>query len=65
MHQDGVTALIFASASGHITVVNFLLSKGAEMIFPNTVRHAVCLKYLLRQQKQIAEHFIGADTGVR
>jgi hypothetical protein len=51
-----------ASASGHITTVNFLLTKGAKMIYPDAVRYAVSLQYPLRQKKQIVEYCIAAVT---
>ena len=62
MHQDGVTALMCASASGHITIVNFLLTKGANIESQNRVRYALCLQYLLRQNKQVVEYCIAAAT---
>ena len=71
MHQDGVTALMCASASGHITIVNFLLTNGAQMIYPDAVRYALCLQYLFRQNKQVIEYCIAAvaydvtDSGVQ
>jgi ankyrin repeat protein len=51
MHQNGMTALMLASGSGHITMVDFLLTKGAKMIFPDKVRYAVSFQYPLRQKK--------------
>jgi ankyrin repeat protein len=57
-----MTALMFASASGHIIMVDFLLTKGAKMIFPDKVRNAFCLQYLLRQKKQVIEYCIAAAT---
>jgi ankyrin repeat protein len=62
MHQDDVTALMCASASGHINIVNFLLTNGAKMIYTDAVRYAPCLQYLLRQKKQIVEDCIAAAT---
>ena len=62
MHQDGVTALMCASASGHITIVNFLLTKGANIESQNRVRYALCLQYLLSQKKQVVEYCIAAAT---
>jgi Ankyrin repeat len=62
MHQDGVTALMCASASGHITIVNFLLTNGAKMIYPHAVRYPLCLQYPLRQKKQVVEYCIAAVT---
>jgi ankyrin repeat protein len=38
MDQDGVTALMLASGSGHITTVNFLLTKRANIELPDKVR---------------------------
>jgi ankyrin repeat protein len=53
MYQFGVTALMSASFSGHITTVDFLLTKGANTELQTTVRYAVSLQYPLRQNKQV------------
>ena len=42
-----------ASASGHITMVDFLLTKGANIELQNKVRYAVSLQYPLGQNKQV------------
>jgi ankyrin repeat protein len=62
LHQIGVTALIVASGLGHITTVNFLLTKGANIELPDKVRYTVSLQYPLRQNKQVVEHCIAAAT---
>ena len=62
MHQDGATALMKVSASGHITTVDFLLTKGANVESLTKVCYAVCLQYPLRQYKQVLEYCITAVT---
>ena len=62
MHQNGMTALMFASVSGHITTVDFLLTNGAKMIFPDKVCNALCLQCFFRQNKQVIEYCIAAVT---
>jgi ankyrin repeat protein len=49
MDQFGVTALMSASFSGHITMVDFLLTKGANTELQTTVRYAVSLHYPLKK----------------
>ena len=41
--QDGQTALMLASDSGHIVVVQLLLSSGAQIDLQDEVRHIVNL----------------------
>ena len=41
--QDGQTALMLASDSGHIVVVQLLLSNGAQVDLQDKVRHIVNL----------------------
>ena len=41
--QDGQTALMLASDSGHIVVVQLLLSNGAQVDMQDNVRHSVNL----------------------
>ena len=41
--QDGQTALMLASDSGHIVVVQLLLSSGAQVDLQDEVRHIVNL----------------------
>ena len=41
--QDGQTALMLASDSGHIVVVQLLLSNGAQVDMQDKVRHSVNL----------------------
>ena len=66
-----MTALIFASCSGRIATVDFLLTKGANIESHSEVCYAVCLQYPFRQYKQVAEHCVVAvtsdvtDSGVR
>jgi ankyrin repeat protein len=66
-----MTALMSASSSGHITMVDFLLTKGANTESQTTVRFAVSLQYPLTQNKQVVEYCIAAvtydvtDSGVR
>jgi ankyrin repeat protein len=66
-----MTALMSASFSGQITMVDFLLTKGANTESQTKVRYAVCLQYPLRQNKQVVEYCIAAatydvtDSGVR
>jgi hypothetical protein len=66
-----MTALIVASKLGDITLVDFLLTKGANIESPDKVCNAVSLQYPLRQNKQVIEYCIAAatydmtDSGVR
>ena len=57
-----MTALMSASFSGHITTVDFLLTKGANIELQTKVRYAVSLQYPLRQNKQVIEYCIAAAT---
>ena len=41
--QDGWTALMLASDSGHTDVVQLLLSSGAKIDMQNKVRHSIML----------------------
>ena len=54
-----MTALMSASSSGHITLVDFLLTKGANTELQNKVRYAISLQYPLRQ---VIEYCIAAAT---
>ena len=66
-----MTALMFASGSGRIATVDFLLTRGANIESHDKVCYAVCLQYPVRQYKQVAEHCVVAvtsdvtDSGVR
>ena len=66
-----MTALLFASSSGHITMVDLLLTKGANTESTDKVCYAVTLQYPLRQYKQVVEYCIAAarydvmDSGVQ
>ena len=57
-----MTALMCASASGHITIVDFLLTKGANIELPDKVRYALRLECFFRQNKQVVEYCIAAAT---
>jgi ankyrin repeat protein len=57
-----MTALMYASGRGDITMVDFLLAKGANIELQTKVRYAVSLQYLLRQNKQVVEYCIAAAT---
>jgi ankyrin repeat protein len=57
-----MTALMSASKLGDISLVDFLLTKGANTESQTKVRYAVCLQYPLRQNKQVIEHCIAAAT---
>jgi ankyrin repeat protein len=57
-----MTALMFASAAGHITTVNFILTKGANIESQTRVCYAFCLQYHLRQKKQVVEYCIAVVT---
>jgi hypothetical protein len=57
-----MTALILASKLGDITMVDFLLAKGANIESQDRVRYAVSLQYPLRQNKQVVEYCIAAVT---
>jgi ankyrin repeat protein len=57
-----MTALMWASFSGHIILVDLFLTKGANTELQTKVRYAVCLQYPLRQNKQVVEHCIAAAT---
>jgi hypothetical protein len=57
-----MTALMCASELGDITLVDLLLTKGANTESQAEVRHAVCLQYPLRQNKQVVEYCIAAAT---
>ena len=62
---------MFASLSGRIATVDFLLTRGANIESHDKVCDAVCLQYPFRQYKQVAEHCVVAvtsdvtDSGVR
>ena len=57
-----MTALMVASGLGHITMVDFLLTKGANTELQTKVSYAVSLQYPLRQNKQVVEYCIAAAT---
>jgi hypothetical protein len=57
-----MTALMCASELGDITLVDLFLTKGANTESQAKVRHAVCLQYPLRQNKQVVEYCIAAAT---
>ena len=62
LHQNGMTDLMVASRLGHITMVDFLLTKGANTDAQDEVCYAVSLQYPLRQNKQVVEYCIAAAT---
>jgi ankyrin repeat protein len=57
-----MTALLFASELGHITMVDLLLTKGANIKFQTKVCYTVTREYPLRQNKQVVEYCIAAVT---
>jgi ankyrin repeat protein len=57
-----MTALLFASKLGDITMVDLLLTKGANIESQANVRYAVSLQCLLSQIKQVVEDCIAAAT---
>ena len=57
-----MTALLFASKLGDITMVDLLLTKGANTDLLTKVRYAVSLQYPLRQNKRVVEYCIAAVT---
>ena len=57
-----MTALMVASSSGHITLVDLLLTKGANTESQTKVRYSVSLQYPMRQNKQVVEYCIAAVT---
>ena len=57
-----MTALIVASKLGDITMVDFLLTKGANTESSDKVRYALTLQYPLTQNKQVVEYCIAAAT---
>ena len=71
LHQNGMTALMFASCYGSTATLDLLLTRGANIESHNKVWYAVCLQYPFRQYKQVAEHCVVAvtsdvtDSGVR
>ena len=60
MYQNGMTALIVASKLGDITMVDLLLTKGANIESQTKVRSAVTLEYPLTHYKQVVEYCIAA-----
>jgi ankyrin repeat protein len=66
-----MTALLIASKLGDITMVDLLLTKGANIDSHGKVCFAVTLQYPLRQNKQVVEYCIAAvaydvtDSGVQ
>ena len=57
-----MTALLFASKFGDITMVDLLLTKGANTESSDKVRYALTLQYPLTQNKQVVEYCIAAAT---
>ena len=57
-----MTALMYASGLGHITTVDLLLTKGANIESQNKVCYALSLQYPLRQNEQVVEYCIAAAT---
>ena len=57
-----MTALKFASKIGDIAMVDFLLTKGANIESQAQVRYALTLQYPLRQYNQVVEYCIAAVT---
>ena len=57
-----MTALIVASKLGDITLVDLLLTKGANTESQTKVCYAVSLQYPLRQNKHVVEYCIAAAT---
>ena len=57
-----MTALLFASKLGDVTMVDLLLTKGANTESPDKVRYALTLQYPLTQYKQVVEYCIAAVT---
>ena len=55
-----MTALIVASKLGDITMVDLLLTKGANTELQTKVCDAVSLQYPLTQNKQVVEYCIAA-----
>ena len=57
-----MTALLFASKFGDITMVDLLLTKGANTELQTEVRYAIPLQHSLRQYNQVVEYCIAAVT---
>ena len=57
-----MTALLFASKFGDITMVDLLLTKGANTESTDKVRYAVSPQYPLTQYNQVVEYCIAAAT---
>ena len=57
-----MTALMVASGLGRVAMVDFLLTKGANIESQTKVYYAVSLQYPLRQNKQVVEYCIAAAT---
>ena len=57
-----MTALMSASKLGDITLVDFLLTKGANTELQTKVCDAVSPQYPLRQNNQVIEYCIAAVT---
>ena len=53
---------MYASYFRHITMVDFLLTKGANIDSQTKVCYAVTLEYPLTQNKQVVEYCIAAAT---
>ena len=53
---------MYASYLGDITMVDFLLTKGANIESQTKVRYAISLQYPLRQNKHVVEYCIAAAT---
>ena len=57
-----MTALIVASKLGDITLVDLLLTKGANTELQTKVCYALTLQYPLTQYNQVVEYCIAAAT---
>ena len=57
-----MTALMVASKVGDITLVDFILTKGADTELQSKVCYAVSLQYPLRRNKHVVEYCIAAAT---
>ena len=58
--QDGRTALMWASISGHTDVVQLLLSSGAQVDLQDKVRHNI--KYIVPKSNLTVVHFLMSNN---